>query len=383
VLKYLTQWYDVHLGCLVDDPADVPHIETVRGMVRQAYVAKLNRRMARLWCLRGLLTGESLSVTFFRDAGLARWVREVVETVRPQVVFVSSGNMAPYVLDLPRTPVRVVDLVDVDSEKWRAYAENTAGPMRLVYRREWRKVAALEQRIARESDLSSLVSDAEAALFRRLNPGSADRIRGIGISVDHRYFDPSLPLPAVFDAAGPVYVFTGTMDYPPNIDAVVWFANDVLPLIRRVLPAARFCIVGANPGPEVQKLARLDGVSVTGRVPDVRPYLAHATAAVAPMRIARGIQNKVLEAMAMAKPVVLTADALEGISAEPGREVILAETTEDFAAACCRLAATADGDAIGAAARRRILRDYDESTALSRFDDLLRPASTGGSVAIQ
>jgi glycosyltransferase involved in cell wall biosynthesis len=122
----------------------------------------------------------------------------------------------------------------------------------------------------------------------------------------------------------------------------------------------------------VQKLARLDGVAVTGRVPDVRPYLAHATAAVAPMRIARGIQNKVLEAMAMGRPVVLTADALEGITAEPGREVILADTPEAFAAAC-RLAAGADGRAIGAAARNRILRDYDGATTLNRFDDLLRP----------
>src|SRR4051812_35856716 len=135
VLKYLTQWYDVHLGCLVDDPAGEPHIETLRAMVRQAYVAPLSRRVARLWCLRGLLTSESLSVTFFRDAGLARWVRDVIETVQPQVVVVSSGNMAPYVLDLPRTPIRVVDLVDVDSEKWRAYAETAARPMRLGYRR--------------------------------------------------------------------------------------------------------------------------------------------------------------------------------------------------------------------------------------------------------
>jgi sugar transferase (PEP-CTERM/EpsH1 system associated) len=372
VLKYLTQWYDVHLGCLVDDPADEPYIETLRAMVRQAYVAPLNRRIARLWCLRGLLTGESLSVTFFRDAGLARWVRDVIETVQPEVVIVSSGNMAPYVLDLPRTPIRVVDLVDVDSEKWRAYAETAAGPMRLVYRREWRKVAALERRIVRESEMVSLVSEAEAALFRSRNPDVADRICGITNSVDHRYFDPSLPYPAVFDASAPTYVFTGTMDYPPNVDTVAWFANEILPLIRRSLPGARFYVVGSNPGPEVQKLARLDGVAVTGRVPDVRPYLAHATAAVAPMRIARGIQNKVLEAMAMGRPVVLTADALEGITAEPGREVILADTPEAFAAAC-RLAAGADGRAIGAAARNRILRDYDGATTLNRFDDLLRP----------
>ena len=145
----------------------------------------------RITCLRGLLTGESLSVTFFRDAGLANWVRNVVETVRPEVIFVNSGNMAPYILDLPRTGLRVVDLADVDSEKWRAYAETTKGPMRLVYHREWRKVAALERRIATECDLSSFVSDAEAALFKRLHPDCADRIRGVSSGVDYRYFDPT------------------------------------------------------------------------------------------------------------------------------------------------------------------------------------------------
>jgi glycosyltransferase involved in cell wall biosynthesis len=108
-------------------------------------------------------------------------------------------------------------------------------------------------------------------------------------------------------------------------------------------------------------------------VHDVRPYLAHAAAAVAPMRIARGIQNKVLEAMSMGKPIVLTSGALEGLEAVPGEDVILADGAEEIAAACCRLATSADGVAIGAAARTRIVRDYDWSARLRRFDDLLRP----------
>ncbi|HEY0182487.1 MAG TPA: glycosyltransferase, partial [Rhodopila sp.] len=176
------------------------------------------------------------------------------------------------------------------------------------------------------------------------------------------------------DLARPNYVFTGTMDYPPNADAVVWFATEILPLIRRMLPGARFHIVGSNPNQEVLRLARLDGVFVTGRVPDVRPYIAHATASVAPMRIARGIQNKVLEAMAMARPVVLTSAALEGIAADPAAEVIVADTAEAFAAACRQMASTTAGATIGAAARRRIVRSYDWDVTLRRFDDILSPA---------
>jgi sugar transferase (PEP-CTERM/EpsH1 system associated) len=374
ILKYLTQWYDVHLGCLIDDPADAQHVDTIRAMCRDMHVAALDRKVAKLMCLRGLVTGESLSVTFFRDRGLTRWVRDVVEHVRPKVIFVNSGNMAPYVLDLPKREARICDLADVDSEKWRAYSETTSGPMRLVYRREWGKVAALERRIADEFDVSSFVSDAEAALFASLIPERVGHIRGVSSGVDHRYFDPALDHAPAFDTTLPTYVFTGTMDYPPNVDAVVWFATEILPVIRRTVPAARFYIVGNGPSAEVRRLASIAGVFVTGRVPDVRPYLAHATAGVAPMRIARGIQNKVLEAMSLGKAVVLTSGALEGIEAEPGTDVLLADTVEDFAAGCCRLALNNDGAAIGTAARSRIVRDYDWSARLRRFDDLLRPA---------
>jgi polysaccharide biosynthesis protein PslH len=373
ILKYLTRWYDVHLGCLIDDPADAQHIDTIRAMCKDIHVATLDRRRAKVMCLRGLLTGESLSVTFFRDRGLTQWVRNVVETTHPAVIFINSGNMAPYVLDLPKHETRICDLADVDSEKWRAYAENTTGPMRLVYRREWHKVAALENRIAHECDVSSFVSDAEAALFASLVPDCAAHIRGVSSGVDYRYFDPAVTHPPVFDTTLPTYVFTGTMDYPPNVDAVVWFASEILPLIRRSVPAAQFYIVGNGPSAAVQRLAEIRGVFVTGRVPDVRPYIAHATAGVAPMRIARGIQNKVLEAMSMGKPVVVTSGALEGIEAVPGTDVILADTTETFAAACCRLATSNDGAAIGASARTRIVQDYDWSARLRRFDDLLRP----------
>jgi sugar transferase (PEP-CTERM/EpsH1 system associated) len=380
-LKYLAQWYDIHLGCLIDDPDDLQHVDTLRAMCRDVYVTRINRRVGRATSLCGLLTGEALSVSYFRDRGLAHWVRGVIETIRPAVTFVYSSNMAPYILGLPKTGKRVVDLVDVDSEKWRAFAETAKGPMRLVYGREWRKIAELERRVACECDLSAFVSDAEADLFASQHPDRAAHIRGISNGVDHRYFDPALPHRPVYDITRPNYVFTGTMDYPPNADAAGWFAADILPLIRRTLPAAQFHIVGSNPGTRVAKLARLDGVFVTGRVPDVRPYIAHASASVAPMRIARGIQNKVLEAMAMARPVVLTSGALEGIKADPVTETILADTTETFAAACCRMAAGKDGtapeaDTIGAAARNRILRDHDWGANLSRFDDVLRPALT-------
>jgi sugar transferase (PEP-CTERM/EpsH1 system associated) len=371
ILRHLRKTYDVHLGCLVDDPADMEHVPTVAALCATSHFAPLDRKRAKITCLRGLLTGDPLSVTFFHDRGLQSWVRATMQNTRPDVVFICSSNMAAYVLDDPYRPrVSLCDLADVDSEKWRVYAKSGNPAMRLVHHREWRLTAKLEARIAKDCDWSTFVSAEEAALFASLVPEHASRIRAVVSGVDAVYFDPSLPHPAVFDTARPNYVFTGTMDYPPNMDAVQWFAHSVLPIIRRQRPDAQFHVVGSSPAPSVAKLAEIDGVFVTGRVPDVRPYLAHATAGVAPMRIARGIQNKVLEAMAMARPVVVTPDALEGIDAIANDELLIASTETEFANACLQTLAP-EAAPMGEAARRRVLADYVWSQRLRGFDRLL------------
>jgi sugar transferase (PEP-CTERM/EpsH1 system associated) len=373
ILKHLAKSHNVHLGCLVDDPSDWQHVETVKSFCADAYIARLDRRLDAVSHLKALAGGNALSVALYHNRGLAEWVSRTLETVRPEIVFICSSNMAPYVLGhRHRGRRRIVDLVDIDSEKWRAYAARASGPMRWLYGREARKVFALEREITHAADFSTFVSDAEAGLFRRLVPERADTVVGISNGVDCSYFDPAGDFGAPFNVGVPNFVFTGTMDYVPNVDAVTWFANDILPLIRGSLPQAQFHIVGANPTPAVQALARMKDVHVSGRVPDVRPYLAHATAAVAPMRIARGIQNKVLEAMAMARPAIVTPEALEGIDATPEREVLLADTAEAFAAVGYRLAAdVTEGRRIGEAARRRVGADFSWESRLRGFDQLL------------
>jgi sugar transferase (PEP-CTERM/EpsH1 system associated) len=374
ILKHLAESYNVYLGCLVDDPDDWQHIETVKSFCADVYVARLDRRFDALSHLKALATGEALSVALYRHRPLAEWVSRTLETVRPDIVFVCSSNMAPYVMNQAhRGRRRIVDLVDVDSEKWRAYAGQAFGPMKWLYRREARLVFALERQVAHQADYSTFVSDAEADMFRRLVPDRAGAIVGISNGVDCTYFDPDGGFAAPYNVGVPNFVFTGTMDYVPNIDAVTWFANEIFPVIRRNLPDAQFHIVGANPAPAVRNLTRIKNVYVTGRVPDVRPYLAHATAAVAPMRIARGIQNKVLEAMAMARPVIVTSDALEGIEAAPGSELLLANAAVAFAIAAYRLTSdVTEGRKIGEAARRRVVADFSWEGRLRGFDRLLR-----------
>jgi sugar transferase (PEP-CTERM/EpsH1 system associated) len=372
LLQHLRKSHDIHLGCLVDDPHDVQHIPTVQAMCASSHFAEIDRGYAKILSLTGLLTREALSVVFYRDRGLQNWVRDVVRTIKPDIIVVCSSNMAPYILDLPetRSAIRLIDLIDVDSEKWRSYAQVASFPMRQVYRREWRRVAELEARIVRECDWSTFVSEAEADVFRKEQMRYSSRIRAVSNGVDLDYFDPAHVFEPPYPLDKPNFVFTGTMDYPPNVDAVAWFAQEILPLIRQTMPAAQFHIVGAGPSPKVQALTSIGGVFVTGRVPDVRAYVAHADASVAPMRIARGIQNKVLEAMAMGRPTVVTSDALEGIHAVPGTELLLADTAGDFAHACLS-AAGLSGESLGAAARQRVERDYAWPALLEQFDQLL------------
>lgn len=372
LLRHLCKSHNVHLGCLVDDPHDVQHIPIVEAMCASTHFAQIDRGRAKISSLSGLLTGEALSVVFYRDRGLQSWVRDVVRNVKPDIIVVCSSNMAPYILDLPETrdAIRLIDLIDVDSEKWRSYAQVESFPMRQIYHREWRRVADLEARIVRECDWSTFVSDAEADVFRKGQARYSGRIRAVSNGVDLDYFNPAHTFEPPYPLDKPNFVFTGTMDYPPNVDAVVWFAQAILPLIRHTVPAAQFHIVGASPSPKVEALTSIPGVFVTGRVPDVRAYVAHADACVAPMRIARGIQNKVLEAMAMGRPTIVTGDALEGIHAEPGTELLLANTAEDFARACLS-AAGLSGAALGAAARQRVVRDYAWPALLGQFDQLL------------
>ncbi len=378
ILRHLARTHRVHLGCLIDDPEDWQHVPAVQALCASTCFAALDRRRDARSHLQALASGRALSVALYDRAELRRYATRVLDETRPAVVFISSSNMAPYVLDhvLPgaHRGRRVVDLVDVDSEKWRAYADTARFPLSWLYRRETRLVRALERRIGGEADACTFVSTPEAALFRALVPDATATIAAVPNGVDFAYFDPDAAFPPPYDPARPNFVFTGTMDYAPNIDAVRWFVADILPRVRARLPDAQFHIVGANPAAAVRALAS-PCVHVTGRVPDVRPYLAHATAAVAPMRIARGIQNKVMEAMAMARATIVTADALEGIEATPGTELVLADTAEAIAEAALRLAADPAGAArIGAAARRRVVADFSWDGRLAGFDRLIATA---------
>lgn len=315
LLRHLAQHYRVWLGTFVDDPDDWQHVDEVRRFCADVYCAPLDPRRTKLWSLRGLATGEPLTLPYYRHAGLQAWVDQVVTAQGIERALVFSSAMAQYLRRPPQDRLRrVMDFVDVDSAKWAQYADGKRWPLSWIYRRESQRLLAFERAVAREFAASVFVTADEAALFRQLAPEvPAERVLAVSNGVDTDYFSPERHYPNPYLAKERVLVFTGAMDYWANVDAVEWFARTVFPEIHRAAPDSRFYIVGARPTTAVQELAALPGIHITGTVPDVRPYIAHAAFSIAPLRIARGVQNKVLEALAMGKAVLATSAAMEGI----------------------------------------------------------------------
>jgi len=371
LLRYLATRYRVHLATFVDDPADWQFVTHVRKLCASSHFAPLNPRRARLRSLRALLANRALSLDYYSDRSTRTWVRRTMRDAGIERIVVFSSPMAQYMHGVPEAR-RIVDFCDVDSEKWRAYADKKSWPASLLYGYEADRLLRYERKVAADSDAALFVSAPEAELFRNLAPESAARIGWFGNGVDTAYFSPDADYANPYAAGENPLVFCGAMDYWPNVDAVQWFARGVLPLVRNRVPQASFVIVGARPAPEVQALASLPGVSVTGTVPDVRPYVAHAALSVAPLRVARGIQNKVLEAMSMAKAVVVSPQALEGIDAAAGSEVLLAEHAADVADTIVdALADSALRAALGRAARARVEASYGWDARLAPLDALL------------
>ncbi|SFB75134.1 TIGR03087 family PEP-CTERM/XrtA system glycosyltransferase [Massilia yuzhufengensis] len=366
LLRHLAARYRVHLGTFVDSPDDWQYVEKVRDWCTSSHIAKLDPKLARLRSLGALLSGRALSFDYYRDAGMQDWVARTMSEHKIDRVVVFSSPMAQYAMPYAHAR-RVIDFCDVDSDKWRMYADQKPWPMSWLYRREARTLLDYEREVARACDSALFATEPEAQLFRELAPESDAKIGHFNNGVDTDYFSPAHACASPFAVGERVVVFTGAMDYWPNVDAVEWFTSDIFPRLRERLPALRFYIVGARPTPAVQALGRQPGVVVTGTVPDVRPYLAHAAVSVAPLRVARGIQNKVLEAMAMALPVVVTSDALEGVKAEPGADLLLADGAEAFAAAVLQVLGE-DNPGLRNRARERVEQYYSWPSNLANIE---------------
>jgi len=314
-----------------------------------------------------LVSGRSASVAYFWSPQLSRRVRELNHRKAFDAVLVHCAFVSPYVRDV-RSPIRVLDFGDLDSAKWKAYGGRRGFPLSLAYALEARRLRAFEEHAARQFQHCTVSTERELDEFRTLNlPIPCTVIpNGVNMSTEAahrsraRTNDP------------PIIVFVGRMDYFPNIDAAVYFVTDILPRIRERIPSIQLKIIGSNPVQRVRLLARKPGVIVTGHVPDVRPHLENATVSIAPLRIARGVQNKILEAMALGIPVVASHEASKGIQANAGVHFLVAKGPEEFAQHVCRVINDVGlRHRLASAARRQIDSFYQWPRSMAMLDELL------------
>lgn len=326
-LKYLVSEYNVYLGTFIDDPDDWHYTDKLDALCAKTHYQGLKPLQAKIKSLQSFITGEALSLPYYKNQAMQHWVEQTIKTHSIKKVLIFSSVMAQFVTPLLQDGNidMIVDFVDVDSDKWRQYAAKKHGVARWIYQRESSCLFDYEQKIAGQAKANLFVSEQEADLFRTLAPALRQKIGHINNGVDIDYFSPEQALTSPYSDNEKVLVFTGAMDYWANVDAVAWFATQVFSQLTKDHPNAKFYIVGSKPTKEVEALSKNKNVVVTGAVDDVRPYVAYATLSVAPLRIARGIQNKVLEAMAMGKQVVATSAAMEGIPYDASLAVSVAD----------------------------------------------------------
>jgi len=303
----------------------------------------------------------------FYAPALARLLQRWTSAVAFDGCIFECSSMAPYVEKLSYRGPTVLDLVDLDSQKWQDYADHGRGLKRALYRLEGQRLDRLEAGLLQRVDALTFVSEAEADLFRRRHPNP--KTWSLPNGVDRDYFQPGRPAP---EGDTLRCAFLGALNYFPNVEGIRWFCNEVWPEVHR-RSGAVLDIIGREPTSAVQKLAAQPGVEVIGPVKDVRPCLQRATLFVVPLRIARGVQNKVLEAMSMGLPVIASSPALEGIAAEVGRDVLMANSPDEWIAQLSGLLADQAGRRrLAEAGSRYVQRNHNWESCLSRLGELLR-----------
>ncbi|MCA0911297.1 TIGR03087 family PEP-CTERM/XrtA system glycosyltransferase [Qipengyuania gaetbuli] len=352
LLKGLVRLGPVHVGTFTENAEDRAQTGALAQLASSWHAPSRSKPLA-LSGVQAVLSRRPVSLAAFDDASLKRWVEDTLSARPIDTIFVFSGQMAQYVPDSFIGRV-IVDLCDVDSAKFEAYAQN--GSRVWINRREGRLLREVEADIASRADVTLLISESEADLFRNRLEGQEGRdIRVLGNGVDTAFFDPDAVAPneEIARTPGPHFVFTGQMDYEPNERAALCVIDAFMPAIREHFPTAEFHVVGRSPADLLKRRAGQPGVRIWGEVPDVRPFLAAADCVLAPMTIARGVQNKVLEAMAMARPVMLTREAATGIDGSDGKHFLIEQAEQWAMTERMRwlLAERSRGDDIGKSAR--------------------------------
>lgn len=368
-LQALAKRHEVDLFCFYDDPADKKHAHELQSYCREYYLEKLSYCWSRARAIVALLRGRPFSTAFFYSRTMARKIESALHARSYDRVFVFSSSMARYVeanCDIPK----LLDMVDVDSDKWEQYANRSRWPLTWMWRREAERLAAYESHLVQHFSTTVVCTEAEADLLRSKAPVGKIEVLENFLDVD-LYDSARVTLSQQIRSWQPYLIFSGSMDYFPNVDAANSFYHEVFPLIRREFPKTRLVIAGRNPRRSIVQLGSDPAVQITGSVTDMKPYICGAAVAVVPMRIARGVQNKILEALAGGVPVVSSSAAAAALPEDLRSLLMVADTPRAFAAVVSQILRR--GADIPSNEIRGALRKHYESLDLqSRLDCLIQ-----------
>jgi len=380
-IKYLSSFYEMDLAAMVDNPADFRYASDLKKYCGNVMLAPLNPLMGKCKGLFRLFLGQPLSAGYFYSKVLQKKIDLLLSQNEYDAIVCFSSPMAEYLYASrsgkklfaeKKRPVLMMDFCDLDSDKWRQYAEKCAFPLNLIYRMEYSLLLEYEKKINRTFDRSIFISEPEARLFYQLYP-RACKTAVVPNGVDYNYFSPrGFALP-IAEKKGQILLFTGAMDYYANADGVCWFCHNIFPLIQKEFGNAQFYIAGSKPDAKVRELEKIRNVHVTGFVEDIRPYYEMADVSVIPLRIARGVQNKVLEAMSMKKAVVTTSTAVQGIRTDKITPFLMADDPEQFASHVITVLKNKSlGDSLGQMAGEYIKEFFDWEKNICEMDRMIQ-----------
>ncbi|MEX0774292.1 MAG: TIGR03087 family PEP-CTERM/XrtA system glycosyltransferase [Phycisphaeraceae bacterium] len=378
LLRHLSERFGVAVACTSEEPVWLQHHQLLRTMADRVNIQPISPRWSKLRGAGAILSGSAITPAWHYRIGLAQSILQWHEQQPFDVVLTFCTGMIQYArlladasLNHGHTPRQILDLVDVDSMKWDSYADQSWPPLSWLYRAEARRLRRIEAGRLDHFDAVTVISQAEANAYRQ-TVGDHAGLTVVRNGVDLEYFH---PLP---DPGNHTLVFVGVLNYRPNAQGIAWFAHKVMPLLRQRVPDAKLRIIGRHPTPAIGQLGMIAGVEVVGSVPDVRTYMAQASAVIAPLQIARGLQNKVLEAMACQRAVVCSPGAAQGIDARPDEHLLVADTPEQWAAQLQHVLENHDRrHTLAAAARQHVQQVYSWPQALAPMMELIERL-TGG-----
>lgn len=374
IIRHLSKSHEVTVASLARSALEAKEGEGLADYCKEYKVSIISPVTAAIGMCKALLQGRPLSMGYFYSSELKKQILEELSNVPFDLIFVHCSSVAQYIEDVHWVP-KVIDFGDMDSKKWQIYSKYKKFPMSIIYALEGRRLEMAEKSLANKFNLGTCTTLSEKKTLDSYDVGIPSAWFPNG--VDSEYFAPSQ------EPYEPNSMcFIGRMDYYPNQEGIIDFCQKILPSIKEKCPSVTLKIIGADPSREIHDLAKIPGVTVTGSVPDVRPFVHSSAVNVVPLNIARGTQNKILESLAMGVPTVTTSQAATGVDAIDEKHFLVASNHREFASSVLRLLSSpAERMRFSEAGRQRMIEKHNWSNSMTKLDSILEDCLVASGVS--